>query len=71
LPFESKVKIFVYNSVGELVTELVNELQSVGYQQAVWNASNVASGIYIYTIEAFPTNGAYPFSSIKKMALLR
>jgi hypothetical protein len=71
LPIESIVKIVLYNSLGERITELVNELQSVGYQEAVWNASNVASGVYIYTLEAVPTNGAETFTSIKKMILLK
>jgi len=71
LPVESKVKIVLYNSLGERITELVNELQSVGYQEAVWNASNAASGVYIYTIEAVPTNKSGNFTSIKKMILLK
>jgi len=71
LSFESKVKIVLYNSLGEQITELVNELQSVGYQQAVWNAGNIASGVYIYTIEAVPTNKSGNFTSIKKMILLK
>jgi len=71
LPFESKVKIVLYNSLGERITELVNKLQSIGYQQAVWNASNVASGVYIYTIEAVPIHGVKPFTSVKKMMLIK
>ncbi len=71
LPFESKVKIVLYNSLGERKTELVNELNSVGYQQTVWNAGHLASGVYIYTIEAVPTNGVKPFTSVKKMMLVK
>ncbi len=71
LPVESKVKIVLYNSLGEVLIELVNELQSVGYQEVVWNASGVASGVYIYTIEAVPTNNAGTFTSVEKMILLK
>jgi len=71
LPFESKVKIVLYNSLGERITELVNELQSVGYQEAAWNASNNASGVYIYTIETVPTNGTKTFTSVRKMMLIK
>jgi len=71
LPFESKVKIVLYNSLGERITELVDGLLSVGYQEAVWNAINVVSGVYIYTIEAVPTNETGTFTSVKKMMLLK
>jgi len=71
LPFESKVRMVLYNSLGKVITELVNELQSAGYKEVVWNAIDVASGVYIYRIEAVPTSRAKPFISIKKMVLLR
>jgi len=61
----------LYNSLGELVTELVNELQYAGYQEVVWNAGNTASGVYIYTIEAIPIKGVETFTSVKKMILLK
>jgi len=71
LPVEGIVNIVLYNSLGELVTELVNELQYAGYQEVVWNAGNTASGVYIYTIEAIPIKGVETFTSVKKMILLK
>ncbi len=71
LPFESKVRLIIYNSLGEIIAELVNELQSAGNKEVMWNANNVASGVYIYKIKAVPTDGTKAFTAIKKMILLR
>jgi hypothetical protein len=46
------VKLSVYNILGQVVTELVNEEQSAGWKEVEWNARNVASGIYFYKITA-------------------
>lgn len=66
LPAESRVILKIYNMLGQEVTTLVNnEQQSQGYYTATFNASNLASGMYIYRIEA----GS--FTSVKKMMLLK
>ncbi|MCW9094679.1 MAG: hypothetical protein OQJ74_02420, partial [Ignavibacteriaceae bacterium] len=57
LPFESNVQITVYNILGELVDVVVDELKEVGFHNYVWNASNLTSGIYIYTIDAKAVDG--------------
>jgi len=71
LPVESKVRIVLYNSIGEFITELVDEEQSAGYKEIIWNANDDASGVYFFRIEAVPTNRAKLFTSIKKMILLK
>jgi hypothetical protein len=71
LPFESKVRIAVYNVLGEMVGVMVDEVKEVGFHDFNWNASNRASGIYIYTIEAKSVSGDKSFSSVKKMILLK
>lgn len=45
------VQLKVYNSLGEEVAELVNELKSVGKHQVKFNAENLPSGVYIYMIK--------------------
>jgi hypothetical protein len=71
LPFESKIKISIYNTIGEFVTNLVDKVEQAGNHSVTWNASNFASGMYIYTIEAEPLKGGNSFKSVKKMMLLK
>ncbi len=40
----------VFDSMGTLVTTLVNEIQTQGDHAIEWDASNLPSGVYIYTL---------------------
>ncbi len=75
LPYESNVKISVYSITGERVMELVNGVQSAGYHQAVFNTSSagrqLASGVYLYMIEANSVYGNGSFIETKKMILIK
>lgn len=51
LPATGNVKLFVYNVLGEKVTELVNTIQTKGSYKTEFNASRFSSGVYIYTLE--------------------
>ena len=55
----------VYNILGQEVAELLNQNQKAGYYNANFNASDLPTGVYIYTIR---TSG---FSSSKKMLFLK
>jgi len=46
-----RVKLVVYNAVGQKVKELVNADQEVGYYAVDFNASNLASGVYLIRLE--------------------
>ncbi len=64
------VNIKIYSLIGQQVKTLVNETQAAGAYLLVWDGSNdsgqaVASGIYIYKLEA----GS--FAESRKMMLLR
>ncbi len=59
------VSLKIYNILGQQVADLVNQDQKAGYYNANFNASNLPSGIYIYTIK---TSG---FTSSKKMLLIK
>jgi flagellar hook assembly protein FlgD len=71
LPCMSSVKLSVYDILGQAVSELVNEQQSSGWKEVQWNAT-VASGIYIYRMNAVSTSDPNKrFVQTKKMLLLR
>lgn len=50
IPERTQVHLDVFNILGENIVELVNTVQSPGLYNVQFNASNIASGIYIYTL---------------------
>ena len=72
LTSESRVKLVVYNILGEIVGVIVDGEQSAGYKQVRWNASLWASGVYFYRLEVNSvSNRGKTFMSVKKMLLIR
>jgi hypothetical protein len=65
LPKESIIKLKIYNILGEEVTTLVNSLMTPGHHEVKFDGSYLASGMYIYRIEA----GS--FIQVKKMLLMK
>jgi len=65
LPSDELVTLTVYNVTGEKVVELVNGEVKAGRHTVTWTASDVASGVYFYTIKA----GS--FTATRKMVLLK
>ena len=71
LPVESRVRISVYNILGEILVNLVDDIKPSGNYKVNWDASKLSSGLYLYKIEAIPQNGEKPFTQVKKMILLK
>lgn len=72
LPVSSVVKITVYNILGEVTELLVSSELPAGKYSYTWNASQMASGVYIYRIEAASVlNSNERFTSTKKMMLIK
>jgi hypothetical protein len=65
IPEEGMVSLHVYNLLGEKVATLVNEIQKAGRHEINFDASQLSSGVYFYSIEAGN------FKSIKKMLLMK
>ena len=65
LPKASNVKLTIYNLLGQEVTTLVNSFNDAGKHSVQFNASNLSSGVYIYSIKADK------FSATKKLLLLK
>jgi len=71
LPQESKVSLTIYNLLGQRIAELIDGIQSAGYHETVFNASNLASGVYLYSINAVSSDGTKNFTVTKKLVLLK
>ncbi len=52
VPKSTLVTLRVYNTMGEKVAELVNEVKSAGQYQARFSGKNLSSGMYLYTLTA-------------------
>jgi flagellar hook assembly protein FlgD len=65
LPIDSKVKINVYNSLGQLVETLVDQEMQSGYHEINFDASKLTSGVYLYQMQAGEN------VSVKKMILMK
>ncbi len=65
LPSPENVSIKIFDILGKEVATLVNETKEPGYYEVNYDASNLASGLYFYRIEA----GS--FTQTKKMMLIK
>lgn len=69
LPEDTRLAINVYNLLGEKVATILNEELKAGFHQVNFNTNsagyNLASGMYIYTLES------KNFSQVKKMILMK
>jgi hypothetical protein len=52
LPVRSDITLRIFNILGQQVAELVNGSQEAGYHELQFNASGLASGIYVYRLQA-------------------
>ncbi len=70
LPSDSKVKIVVFDAVGQEIMTLVDGNLTAGLHTTNFNASGLNSGIYFYKLEATGKDGK-AFSETKKMLLMK
>jgi len=73
LPQESKVKIIIYNLLGEEIKILLNEVRSAGFHSIDFAASKLSSGVYFYRIEAkaLSLSSTENFTSVRKMLVVK
>lgn len=67
----SKVKLEIFNTIGEKVTVLAEREFDSGTHKLEWDAENLASGIYFAKIEVSDFSGDSRFSRNIKMLLLK
>lgn len=65
IPQPGLTSIKIYNSIGQIVDELLNEELQAGNYSIQWDASNFTSGVYYYSITS---NNFY---QVRKMILLK
>jgi predicted CXXCH cytochrome family protein len=65
IPEQSIVKLVIYDAIGNEIETLLNEDLSSGNYKVKWNASGLASGVYLYRLQ---TDN---FVATKKMILMR
>jgi hypothetical protein len=70
LPVDSKIRINLFNTLGEKIDVLAEGEFSVGYHEISFDAASLANGVYYYTLSAEGNDGS-SFVSTKKMVLLK
>lgn len=70
VPKQEKVKVVVYDAMGRIVSEILNDVVPAGKHQISWNGNDasgakVASGIYFYRLESSSV------TLTKKMVLMK
>lgn len=70
LPVDAHVTLAVYNVLGQQVAELVNGTMTAGYHELPFEASFLASGLYMYRITA-AAGQETPFTALRKMLLVK
>ena len=65
IPYDAHVMLSVYNVEGQLVTVITDEMKAAGLHSFIWDASEMPSGVFFYTIKV---NGT---TRTKKMLLLK
>ena len=65
IPEPGRVKISVYNIIGEEIVTLVNREKEVGYYEVEFDGSNLPSGVYLYKLQS------NNYTEFKKMILMK
>ena len=65
LPNDGLVQLEIFDILGRRISTLVDEYRTAGSYEQVFNASSLASGVYVYKLQAGD------FITSKKMVLLK
>ncbi len=71
LPEQSRVKLNIINSLGQVVEQLVNGETGKGTYEKVWNASKFASGIYYVSIRVESEVSDRTYFKVLKMLYMK
>jgi hypothetical protein len=68
---DSRQTLKIFDILGKEVATLVDEFRSAGKHSVEFDASGLASGIYMYTITSQSLDGRHNFTAVKKMMLMK
>jgi len=71
LPYESNVRLSIYDVKGRLVEELVNYDLGPGYHEIFWDAGSLASGLYFIKLESISLENSDRFMEVQKSLLVK
>lgn len=71
LPVTSRVELTIYDMSGRKVEKLVDQVQAAGEYNVMWNASDRASGMYVYRLVAVGLSNHKRFTKTQKMVLVK
>ncbi|MGE5458520.1 MAG: YCF48-related protein, partial [Methanococcaceae archaeon] len=71
LPEQNYVSIKVYNSLGQEMAQLVNDIKPAGSHQVTFNARGLSSGVYFYQLNVGSSISSNHFLLIRKMLYLK
>ncbi len=70
LPVDAKVTIKIFNALGQEINTVADNNLTAGFHSINFNADALASGLYLYSIEAVGVDKT-TYRSVKKMMLLK
>lgn len=68
---DTYVTLKVYDVLGNEVAVLVDEFRQAGIYEVTFDASQLSSGIYFYTLKVYPVSEAGIFIETKKLVLMK
>jgi hypothetical protein len=73
IPEAGNVKLKIFDITGKEIKTLLNEYRDAGYYTAKFDASGLASGVYVYRLAVSPSNPIESgnYVSVKKMLFLK
>jgi hypothetical protein len=71
LPDPAAVSLAVYDLLGRKVADLASGHYEAGYHSAVWNATDMASGVYLARLEVVDQSGRLAYTKVNKLVLMK
>jgi beta-glucanase (GH16 family) len=71
VPFRSRIKLEIFDVLGQRIAEISDEVSEAGYYEKAWNG-DAPSGVYFYRLEALSIENPYSrFVDARKMILMK